>query len=162
MTSPVLKAALAAGTSSEIAEANEQSPTTVIRLPEDNADAMYILCNILHLRNDKLPARVLPDVLCTLASLAQKYKCVVAAGRATGQWFDRLHGSKNPGDLWKIIEAAYLLDEATFFARFTTRWVLEQSLHLRQVPSASSTDTQRLARKFSNLGMVIVSLTRKP
>lgn len=133
----------------------------MIRLLEDDADAMYILCNIIHLRNDKLPARVLPDVLCTLASLARKYECVVAAGRATVQWFDRLHVSKNPGDIWKIIEAAYLLDEAMFFARFTTRWVLEQSLLLRQVPPAISTETQRLARKFQSLEAILFLLTPK-
>ena len=52
------------------------------------------------------------------------------------------------GDTWTVIEAAFLLDEATYFARFIGRWVLEQSLHFRQVPFATSQETQKLARKY--------------
>ena len=118
---------------------------TVFPLPDDDGDAVYILCNILHLRNDKLPTNLMPDLLCKLALLCKKYQCVVAAGRATLQWFDRLHASKDPGDLWKIIEAAYLLDEPMFFARFTARWVLQQPIFQRQMPGGTTSDTQGLA-----------------
>lgn len=148
MASPVLKAAFAAAANKTENEVDQKEPKNVVSVADDDGDAMYILCNILHLRNDKLPARILPDLLCKIACLAHKYQCVVAAGRATLQWFDQLYASKKPGDIWKIIEAAYLLDEAMFFARFTARWVLEQSLHFRLVPAATNTDTQKLARRF--------------
>ena len=148
MASPVFKAAFASDANKIENEADQKRPRSIASIPDDDGDAMFILCNVLHLRNDKLPARVLPDLLCKIACLAHKYQCVVAAGRATLQWFDRLYASKNPGDIWKIIEAAYLLNEAIFFARFTSRWVFEQSLHLRQVPSATNAETQKLARKL--------------
>jgi hypothetical protein len=105
------------------------------------------LANILHLRNDKLPAHLTPAALSRLASLAHKYQCVIAAGRATVQWFDHLYASNAPFNTWEIVEAAYLLDEPLFFARFSSRWVLQQSLFGRTVPAASSAETQKLGCK---------------
>ena len=131
----------------EATDSDDGRPQIIQRLEDDDGDAMYILCNILHLRNDKLPIRILPDLLCKVAALAHKYHCVIAAGRATLQWFDRLYASKERCDVWKVIEAAFLLDEAMFFARFTSRWILEEPLFKRQVPAASSSETQKLARK---------------
>lgn len=43
-----------------------------------------------------------------------------------------------------MVEAAYLLDEPLFFARFSSRWVLQQSLFVRAVPAGSSSETQKL------------------
>ena len=98
MASPVLKAAFAPDKNATKI-ANSKDDEIVVELPEDDGDAVYILCNILHLRNDKLPARISPDMLCKVASHANKYQCVIAAGRATLQWFDRLYAAKNPGDI---------------------------------------------------------------
>ena len=123
----------------------------MLPLLDDDGDAMYILCNILHLRNDKLPALVSPELLCKIALLADKYECSVAAGRATGPWFDRLYASKAHGDLWRIIEAAFLLDEPMFFARFTSRWVLEQSAFKRFIPGGVNTETMKLAGECTTM-----------
>ena len=125
--------------------ADEETPSKAIAVAEDDGDAMLILCNILHLRNDKLPIRMTPDLLFKMAVLCGKYQCAVAAGRATVQWFDRLYSSKEECDSWKVIEAAFLLDEAVFFARFTSRWVLSQPINQRRFPVPSSVDTQKLA-----------------
>jgi hypothetical protein len=132
----------------------------VISLPDEDGDAVYVLVNILHLRNDKLPARLTPAALSKLASLAHKYQCVIAAGRATVQWFDRLYASNTPLNTWEIVEAAYLLDEPLFFARFSSLWVLQQSLFGRTVPGASSAETQKLGCKSSSsLHITLASLT---
>lgn len=130
-------------------ENNSDANEAVITLLDDDGDAMYVLVNILHLRNDKLPARLTPTALSQLASLAHKYQCVVAAGRATVQWFDYLYASTAPFNTWEIVEAAYLLDEPLFFARFSSRWVLQQTLFRRQVPAAGSSETQKLGCKSS-------------
>lgn len=148
MASPMFRDAFTTAGYGAKMENGASHHNTVLSVPDDNGDAMYILTNILHFRNDRLPTRIHPDMLCKLANLAQKYQCVVAVRPATLQWFDRLYASHNPGDMWRIIEAAYLLDEATFFARFTTRWVLQQSLHFRQVPLATMLDTQKLTREW--------------
>lgn len=148
MASPIFRAAFATAGNTGKTEDERTQHKNIVSVQDDNGDAIYILANILHLRNDKLPTRIHPDMLCKLADLAQKYQCAVAVRPATLQWFDRLYALDNPGDMWRVIEAAYLLDEATFFARFTTRWVLQQSLHFRQVPLATMLDTQKLTRKF--------------
>jgi len=147
MTSPVFKETFTAAAYNMADNFAAGLPALVVSAEDDNGDAMYILCNILHLRHDKLPNRILPETLCTLAKLARKYQCAGAADRATLQWFDKLYTAKAPVNIWKIIEAAYLLDEARFFARFTTRWVLEQSVYVRSMPVATSAETSKLACK---------------
>ena len=148
MASPVLKAGFIEAVFNDDVSNSRDQHTSLVYLLDDDGDAMYILINILHLRNDKLPTRILPGMLYLLSCLAVKYQCTVAARPATLQWFDRLYANQSRSETWMTIEAAYLLDEATFFARFTARWVLEQSLHFRQVPTATSMDTQKLARKL--------------
>lgn len=146
--SPIFKALCATEKRTATAESRDNAHETVINLRDDDGDAMYILINILHLRNDKLPARLSPGSLSKLAALAHKYQCVIAAGRATVQWFDHLYASIAPSNTWEIVEAAYLLDEPIFFARFSSRWVLQQSLFGRSVPAAGSSETQKLGCKI--------------
>lgn len=91
----------------------------------DDGDTMLLLCNILHLRNDKLPSRLPAEGLHRLAALAEKYKCIVAVSRATAGWFDRIYNAPSHiyVDTFRITEATLLLDEPTYFARFTERWI---------------------------------------
>ena len=89
---------------------------------------MFLLCNVLHLRNDALPPRVQPEALYGFAALTAKYDCVVAAGRAATPWFDHVFNNSVNPPLLRMIEAAYLLDDAVFFARFTSRWILTSDL----------------------------------
>jgi hypothetical protein len=156
LTSPVFQATFAGSPPPHIRKVSEDgAPNTIISLPDEDGDAMFVLCNILHLRNDKLPARVSPNVLRRLGALAQKYECVIAAGRATVQWFDALYFADDITNIWEIIEAAFLWDEATFFARFTSKWILQQSVFSKTIGMATSAETQKLAMIMSErLAMV--------
>lgn len=86
-------------------------------------------------------------MLLELTLLADNYGCTVAVGRSTTQWFDALYHQNNAHhiDLAKIVEAAYILDEAVYFARFTSRWVLNTSVLKPQIPLMHTTATQKLA-----------------
>jgi len=123
MTSPVFTALLAA------LKENAEAPKQIL-VTEDHGDSMYLLLHIIHLRNNVLPPQIPPEHLHKLALLAQKYQCVVAVGRATLQWFDRLYHSRQNStfDIFQVIEAAQLLDEPTYFARFTERCLLSQPM----------------------------------
>ncbi|KAK3050839.1 hypothetical protein LTR09_007916 [Extremus antarcticus] len=135
--------------------ADATTSETIISLPGEDADAMLLLCHILHLQNDKLPTRIAPSLLLRLGALARKYECVVAAGRATVYWFDNLYFADDPGNIWEIIEAAYLWDEAIFFARFTSMWVLRQLMNSKGIAAATTIETQKLAWVLSErLGTV--------
>lgn len=60
-----------------------QTASENVPLGNEDGDAMILLCNILHLQNNKLPARISPELLYKLAVLAEKYHCAVAIGRTT-------------------------------------------------------------------------------
>ena len=98
--------------------ADSNDAEVVITLNDDDGDNIHTLANIIHLRNDRLPTRVRSSALSKLAAVAKKYECVTAVGRAAVQWFDHLYASATPDNTWEIVEAAYLLDEPLFFARF--------------------------------------------
>ncbi|EMC93041.1 hypothetical protein BAUCODRAFT_77218 [Baudoinia panamericana UAMH 10762] len=110
---------------------SKTSPRSVLLLDEDG-DTVYLLVNIIHLRNDKLPARLAADALCKLANLAHALRCVEAVKRASTGWFDWLYTMARAGtmqiDTWRMIHAAYTLDEPVFFARFTEKLVKEEQL----------------------------------
>lgn len=144
-----------------LAAANASDPI-LIPVEDDDGDTMLLLCNILHLRNDKLPSRLPAEALYKLAALAGRYACVVAVGRATSGWFDRLYNASNVYvDTFKIIEAALLLDEATFFVRFTERWITMEPLDTKfTVPVGADDIMRRLSGELFNRRQWLLSTIR--
>lgn len=119
-------------------------------LPEDDGDALFLILNILHFRNQALPAYIPPDTLIRVGVLSTKYRCAHAISRATTQWFDRIYtdmtsGKNSPIEVLKMIQAAFILDEAMYFARFTGRYV-------RTMPT-NGTKTQSAASDYSSEGV---------
>jgi hypothetical protein len=139
MASSVFKDALAAPVvppppatdSSASSSASASTPTgKLISLPDDDGDALLLILYILHFRHRDLPAQIQPDALIHIGVLANKYRCTHAVSRATTQWFDRIftglessNASNAAGTTLLMIQAAFLLDEAIYFARFTGRYV---------------------------------------
>lgn len=111
----------------------------IVPLPDDDGDALLLILYILHFRHQKLPAYVSPDALIRTGVVATKYGCSHAISRATTQWFDRIFTEMGPAmpngniavETLKMIQAAFILDEATYFARFTGRYI-------RAMPSIDS------------------------
>ncbi|KAK1812136.1 hypothetical protein LTR12_013469 [Friedmanniomyces endolithicus] len=107
---------------------------------DDEPEALYLLFNILHNRNEKLPSRLTVEALCKLAKMVDKYQCATSIGRGTTIWFDRLYNAAKAGtvavDVWKMVEATLLLDEPMFFARFTELWVLSEPLASKSLLTA--------------------------
>ncbi|CAK3815284.1 Hypothetical predicted protein [Lecanosticta acicola] len=122
-------------------------PTKTLPLPDDDGNTIYLLCCALHLRHDKLPARLPPDALTRYVAAAARYDCIVAAGRAASPWFDHLYHRVPHPPVYQLLEAAYLLDDPVYFARFTTRWVLEtpSGRRLHDLSSSLGSAGQRLA-----------------
>ncbi|KAK5128362.1 hypothetical protein LTR85_003030 [Meristemomyces frigidus] len=150
MTSSVFASMLAIRESERVPNFAVVSATNalVLACPADDGDAMLLMCNILHLRNDKLPSRLPAEALYKLAATAEKYKCAVAVSRATAGWFDRLFNGPSQiyVDMFKITEASLLLDEPTYFARFTERWVKAEPFGSNfEVPPSADARMQRLS-----------------
>ncbi|KAI6854928.1 hypothetical protein KC319_g11297 [Hortaea werneckii] len=101
-----------------------------LSVKDEDGDAMLLINNIIHLRNDKLPPRLPAEMLYNVAILSEKLQCGIAVSRATSPWFDRLFNAPAQVyvDMCRIIEATMLLDEPIFFARFTARWIMNEPL----------------------------------
>jgi len=179
MASSVFKQALATpvvpqppATDSSATSTTSASTLTgkMIPLPEDDGDALLLILYILHFRHQNLPAYIHPDALIRIGVLANKYRCTHAISRATTQWFDRIFtgldastNAANAADTTLLmIQAAFILDEATYFARFTGRYVRttprsatalseEQQLLPVGVKRIKSALTQRQAESFAAL-----------
>ena len=87
-------------------------------MPDDNADALTIICRILHLRNDSIPHSLTPSEVFQIAIAADKFDCAMRLKFHTAKW---LH----PGNTQDILElgrlsiAAYILNDAWAFGQIT-------------------------------------------
>ena len=81
---------------------------TEIALPEDEAEAMTIIRNVLHHCNESVPNALSPEEIVKLAIAAEKYACKVALKYAMSQWLE-------VGDIKPVVELMYLLIAAFMF-----------------------------------------------
>ncbi|KAI5360719.1 hypothetical protein Slin15195_G086350 [Septoria linicola] len=184
ITSPVFRRLLATpgGNAPPTPPTGVEEPRLVY-LENDDGDALFLLLNILHLRNDALPARLRPDLLFRFVAICARYECTVAAGRAASQWLDyiytktlkasRLFSHTGPSatpatpasafppttpfsafpptndsqTLFKLIEASLTLNDALFFARFTSHFILTQPTitSISEIAPSQTQTQQRLA-----------------
>jgi hypothetical protein len=89
-----------------------------IFMPEDNTDALTIICNILHLRNDLIPDYLTPSEVLQITITADKFDCVMRLKVHMAKWL-------NPGNTQDILElgrlsvASYILKNACAFGQLT-------------------------------------------
>ncbi|CZT16097.1 uncharacterized protein RCC_01938 [Ramularia collo-cygni] len=110
-------------------------PTRLITLTADPGTALFTLLNVLHLRNEVLPARVDPKELSQFVEIAAKYSCLPAASRAASPWLDHIYHRYPDPPLYQMAKAALVLGDAIYFARFSSRWVLEADFSQQSTPT---------------------------
>lgn len=127
--SPVFKHRLSSVQPSQ-SDNPEEAPVKYLSLTDDEDDPLILtlLLNVLHLRNNALPTRVEPPQLLHFVEAAAKFSCVPAAARAATPWFDYIYSSSADPPLYQMVQAAYCLGDAAYFARFSERWVLQTPL----------------------------------
>lgn len=77
-----------------------QTEPFVILLEEDDASAMRILCDIFHLRSDKVPIKdMTSDTMADLATLVDKYDCAAAIQPWPKLWLSHVLGPKEHLDV---------------------------------------------------------------
>lgn len=93
-----------------------------LKLPDDDAAALKIMCAIIHHENEKVP-RTLPagDVL-AVAVVADKYDCVNVLKFASETWLRT--SESEPANLMLLTAAAYLFRNAQAFSEITRALVL--------------------------------------
>jgi hypothetical protein len=88
-----------------------------VPLPDDDPEAMYILCNVLHFQHQRVPRT--PDIplLQELAILCDKYTCVRCVGLWPREWLSGwLRSTEVPSELEKLLAVGYTLNEPEAFA----------------------------------------------
>ena len=121
---------------------------TKVPLPEDNAEAMTLLCRILHLQHDdKLDCHTEAATLKDLARACHKYDCtkVMAVRHAVAAWTGLIL-LKRPGfqDLCDLLVAAFMFEDIRGFRSLTatishSTWDIPgvRSKITREVPEAA-------------------------
>ncbi|KAK7178318.1 hypothetical protein PSPO01_15627 [Paraphaeosphaeria sporulosa] len=94
-----------------------------ILMPEDDANALEIICNILHLRNDVVPEALTPIEVLEIAVLADKFDCIVAVKHASTFWLNPRE-CQGITELGHLMAAAYILDNARAFSEITLSMIL--------------------------------------
>ncbi|KAI2481028.1 btb poz domain-containing protein [Pyrenophora tritici-repentis] len=89
-----------------------------IPMRDDDADALEILCNVIHLRNDAVPQSLSPTDVFGVAVAADKFGCAVALKYASTVWLNP-KGVKEISDLCYLMIAAYILDNPQAFSDIT-------------------------------------------
>jgi hypothetical protein len=94
-------------------------------LPEDNADALKVICAVIHHRNNEVPQTLAAGDVLGVAVTADKYDCVDALKFASGTWL--LPGKNEAGDLMLLTAAAYLFQNAQAFKEITRGLILNHA-----------------------------------
>jgi hypothetical protein len=95
-----------------------------ILLPEDDADALKIICEITHLQNSAVPDSLPPSAVIQLAITADKYDCVPALKFASAHWLEPRE-SQAVADLALLMAAAYILDDAQGFMEVSRSMIIQ-------------------------------------
>lgn len=89
-----------------------------IPLPEDSADALELICCVIHSRNDAVPYSLSPSEVLQVAIAADKYDCTVGLKFAGESWL--IHNDiENTVELGRLMAAAYIFDSAHAFWKIT-------------------------------------------
>lgn len=94
-----------------------------VLMPVDNAEALEMICNIIHLCNDAVPLCLPAKKVFEIAVTAEKFDCVVALKLASAHWLTSTD-VESLTDLAYLMAAAYVMDDAAAFSEITFSMVL--------------------------------------
>ena len=96
IASPVFRAMLSPDRFKEgntLASCTKNGEMYILALPDDDPDALTILCDIIHFNNFKVPRDISTETLARLCILLDKYVCTLAAASWIDYWFSHMpHG----------------------------------------------------------------------
>ncbi|MCJ1432888.1 hypothetical protein MMC27_002246 [Xylographa pallens] len=96
------------------------SKKLIIPLPQDDAEAFTIVCQVVHHRADEVSQDLTADCLVDIAIICDKYECVKAISPASATWFQALDPiSFVASENHKLLHAAYVLDAPHAFSRIS-------------------------------------------
>lgn len=97
-----------------------------VPLPEDDPEAMTLLCNCLHFRTDHIPRNLEFSLLKALAILCDKYNVAKAIAAWNILWLQEWETSECEDGIEELLVVIYALDCAETFARMSKKAILNQ------------------------------------
>lgn len=97
-----------------------------VPLPEDDPEAMTLLCNCLHFRTDHIPRNVEFSLLKALALICDKYDVAKAILAWSILWLQKWETSKCEDGFEGLLVVIYALDCAEAFAKMSKKAILDQ------------------------------------
>ena len=107
--------------------------TKRINLPEDDEEALCVICYTLHYRTEHIPQRLEPSMAAKVAILCDKYDCVNALKPWALIWLPATAYDARKG-VYEILLAAYLLDLPETFSQVSWAIILNQEEPFMQLP----------------------------
>jgi hypothetical protein len=101
---------------------SKESPREV-RLVEDDADALQIICCVIHHRNNNVPQSLIPKEVLQIAIEADKYDLNVALKYARVQWL-KPRGRPERVDMGYLLAAAFLFGDIDMFVAHALELIL--------------------------------------
>jgi hypothetical protein len=99
---------------------------TEVALPDDNAEAMWMICRVIHHRNDLAPKRPTARKVLQIAIAIDKYDLQAALIYAILEWLKPRRGQEML-DTGRLLAAAFLLDSSELFMAHSKILLLEYS-----------------------------------
>jgi hypothetical protein len=93
-----------------------------VPLPEDDSEALRLICAVIHHRNEMVPQKLAPADVLGVAVTADKYDCVGALKFASRDWLQLREMEAR--DLMFLTAAAYLFRNAEAFKEITKAIIL--------------------------------------
>lgn len=145
------------------------SHTIELPLYEDNRDALKIVCQILHVRNNDVPQDVYEESLCVIAELTDKYDLAEAIKPTAECWINRWlsraqkedpeAGAFEPKHIRPLLVAAYFFQHAELFQRLSTLMVYRSSEVIFDKSEAWAVDDEQsdILRKVFGMSSTMLS-----
>jgi hypothetical protein len=139
---------------------NHANQKTVIPLPDDNAEAFLVVCNIIHHRNYQVPKKLATDCLENFATICDKYDMLSALAPSSAVLLQTSIETSAAEDFNKLLLAAYLLDVPDAFTRISWEILLIQVGPFIDLPGVSDHDlvSHNLLGTLRNMKKGIIQL----
>jgi len=122
--------------------------TVEIPLPDDDAVAMGIACDLAHLRFDRSPDTVTLDVLCEIAKMADKYDFSMVLKYPSSQWITALQTGATDEVRETLLAAAFMLHNAHAYEAVGRQILMESDEEITGAGAATFSDLYNFAVLF--------------
>ena len=127
-----------------------ENQSTEIDMPEDDAEAMEIMLNVIHGYNDAVRDGLGADQILRLAITADKFDCRIALAFAIKDWL-KCADISDSYQLWQLLKAAYWFDNAKSFGEISLALMLHHQGSYLTLWAQDDIDTEvliRICREF--------------